>query len=84
MKQTELSSIAVYNTSMLRTIKEMDGCTVNELRAAILPPKQPGVIQLIEVSFNDDLKDLEKYGAIEIKGDHIKYIGEPRSLIVGG
>ena len=76
-----MPGIAVYNASLLKQIKQMDGCTIGELKTEYLPPKQPGVIQSVTVMFDSDLKDLERYGAIEIKDGHVKYIGEPRSRI---
>lgn len=76
-----MSDIKVINATLLRTIKRLDGCTVDELKAEYLPPEQPGVIQSITVMFDKDLNDLERYGAIKIENGRIKYIGEPRSRI---
>ncbi len=76
-----MSGIVVYDSSLLNKIKEMDGCSIEELKAAYLPPEQPGVIQGVTVMFDSNLKDLERYGAIEIKDGHVKYVGEPRSRV---
>ena len=76
-----MPNMIVYNGSLLHTIKRLNGCTIEELKAEYLPPEQPGVIQGIKVTFESDLQDLEHYGAIEKKDNKYYYICEPRSLI---
>ena len=67
----------IYNHSLIRKIQELQECSIEELKKAYLPPRQPGVVQSITVRFDQDLKELEKLGAIEVKDGRVKYLKWP-------
>ncbi len=64
----------IYNISLLQVIASAKEITYAELRFRYLPPKQPGIIQGVEVSFDRDLAVLEEEGFISRDGDIIHYI----------
>jgi len=47
------------------------------LKASYLPPQQPGGVQGATVRFDQDLKELEKVGSIEIKDGRVKFLKWP-------
>ena len=65
----------IYNLSLLQVISTSNEITYEELKRKYLPPKQPGIIQGVEVSFDSDLETLETEGYISREGDIIRYIG---------
>lgn len=65
----------IYNLSLLQAISTSKEITYEELKRKYLPPKQPGIIQGVEVSFDSDLETLETVGYISREGDIIRYIG---------
>lgn len=65
----------IYNLSLLQVISTSKEITYEELKRKYLPPKQPGIIQGVEVSFDSDLETLETEGYISREGDIIRYIG---------
>lgn len=68
----------VFDEDMLSIIRQHEECTVNELRMAYLPPKQPGFISGQEATFPAELQKLIDSGAVERIGDILRYIKEPR------
>ena len=64
----------IYNASLLKVIAEAKEITYADLRCKYLPPKQPGIIQGVEVSFDSDLDTLEAEGFISRHNDIIRYI----------
>lgn len=63
-----------YNISLLRVIAEAKEITYDDLKRKYLPPKQPGIIQGAEVTFDSDLDTLEAEGFISRHDDLICYI----------
>lgn len=67
----------IYNHNLIRKIQELKECSIEELKASYLPPQQPGVVQGATVRFDQDLKEVEKYGSIEIKDGRVKFLKWP-------
>ena len=55
MKMTE-----PYNLGLLALISAAGEISYEELKQRYLPPEQPGVIQGVTASFDNDIKTLEK------------------------
>ena len=49
-----------YNLRLLALISEAGEISCEELKQRYLPPEQPGVIQGVAASFDNDIKALEK------------------------
>ncbi len=65
----------IYNLSLLQVISNAREITYEELKHKYLLPKQPGIIQSVEVSFGSDLETLVTAGYVLREGDIIRYIG---------
>lgn len=65
----------IYNVSLLQVISQAQELTYEELKQKYLPPEQPGIIQGIAVSFDDDLKTLEEMGLVLREGNILRYNG---------
>ncbi len=61
-----------YNLGLLALISRRNSC--EELKQRYLPPEQPGVIQGVAASFDNDIKALEKEKYISVRGNIIRFI----------
>jgi len=69
MKMTE-----PYNLGLLALISAAGEISYEELKQRYLPPEQPGVIQGVTASFDNDIKTLEKEKYISVHGNIIRFI----------
>ena len=69
MKMTE-----PYNLGLLALISAAGEISYEELKQRYLPPDQPGVIQGVTASFDNDIKTLEKEKYISVHGNIIRFI----------
>ena len=69
MKMTE-----PYNLGLLALISAAGEISYEELKQRYLPPEQPGVIQGVAASFDNDIKVLEKEKYISVRGNIIRFI----------
>ena len=63
-----------YNLGLLALISEAGEISCEELKQRYLPPEQPGVIQGVAASFDNDIKALEKEKYISVRGNIIRFI----------
>ena len=63
-----------YNLGLLALISEAGEISCEELKQRYLPPEQPGVIQGVAASFDNDIKALEKEKYISVRGNIICFI----------
>ena len=69
MKMTE-----PCNLGLLALISAAGEISYEELKQRYLPPEQPGVIQGVTASFDNDIKTLEKEKYISVHGNIIRFI----------
>ncbi len=69
MKMTE-----PCNLGLLALISAAGEISYEELKQRYLPPEQPGVIQGVTASFDNDIKTLEKEKHISVHGNIIRFI----------
>ena len=69
MKMTE-----PYNLGLLALISAAGEISYEELKQRYLPLEQPGVIQGVAASFDNDIKTLEKEKYISVQGNIIRFI----------